>query len=39
VPQRPGIGIELAADAAELLPYRARLVDTRLGVDGSVVDQ
>lgn len=39
IPDRPGIGIELAPDAAERLPYRPRLVDTRLGVDGSVVDQ
>jgi galactonate dehydratase len=39
IPERPGIGIELAPDAAERLPYRPRLVDTRLGVDGSVVDQ
>ena len=39
ISKRPGIGIELAPDAAERLPYRARLVDTRLGVDGSVVDQ
>lgn len=39
IPDRPGIGIELAPDAAERLPYRPRLVETRLGVDGSVVDQ
>jgi galactonate dehydratase len=39
IPERPGIGIEVAPDAAERLPYRPRLVDTRLGVDGSVVDQ
>ena len=36
---RPGIGIELAPDAAERHPYRPRLLATRLAVDGSVVDQ
>ena len=35
----PGIGIELAEDAADLHPYRPREVKTRLHVDGSVVDQ
>jgi galactonate dehydratase len=39
ISDRPGIGIELAPDAAERLPYRPRLVDTRLRTDGSVVDQ
>jgi galactonate dehydratase len=39
VPDAPGIGIELADDAAERYPYKARAVETRLGVDGSVVDQ
>ena len=39
ISDRPGIGIELAPDAAERLPYRPRLVDTRLGADGAVVDQ
>jgi galactonate dehydratase len=39
IPDRPGIGIELAPDAAERRPYRARLLDTRLATDGSVVDQ
>ena len=37
ISDRPGIGIELAPDAAERLPYRPRLVDTRLGADGAVV--
>jgi galactonate dehydratase len=39
VPSAPGIGIELAPDAAEKHPYRMRWVGTRLGVDGAVVDQ
>ncbi len=39
IPDAPGIGIELAEDAAERHPYRPRKVHTRLHVDGSVVDQ
>ncbi|MBN1641462.1 MAG: galactonate dehydratase [Anaerolineae bacterium] len=39
IPDAPGIGIELAEDAAERYPYRKREVRTRLHVDGSVVDQ
>ena len=39
IPDAPGIGIELAEDAAEKHPYRPRQVATRLHVDGSVVDQ
>lgn len=39
VPETPGIGIELAEDAEERFPYRPRAVQTRLHVDGSVVDQ
>jgi len=39
VPDRPGIGIELAEDAQEKYPPRPRKVETRLHVDGSVVDQ
>jgi galactonate dehydratase len=39
IPDAPGIGIELAEDAAERYPYRPRKVHTRLHVDGSVVDQ
>ncbi len=35
----PGIGVELAPDAAERWPYKPRTVHTRLHVDGSVVDQ
>lgn len=39
IPDRPGIGIELADDALERFPERPRDVQTRLHVDGSVVDQ
>jgi len=39
VPDAPGIGVELAPDAAERHPYRMRWVGTRLHRDGSVVDQ
>jgi galactonate dehydratase len=39
IPDAPGIGIELAEDAAQRYPYRKREVRTRLHVDGSVVDQ
>jgi galactonate dehydratase len=39
IPETPGIGIELAPDAAERYPPRPREVGTRLHVDGSVVDQ
>jgi galactonate dehydratase len=39
IPDAPGIGVELAADAAERYPYYPREIHTRLHVDGSVVDQ
>ncbi len=39
VPEAPGIGVTLAADAAERFPFRPRAVRTRLHRDGSVVDQ
>jgi galactonate dehydratase len=39
IPDKPGIGIELEEDAAEKYPPVPREVDTRLNVDGSVVDQ
>ncbi|HEV2072634.1 MAG TPA: galactonate dehydratase [Thermomicrobiales bacterium] len=38
IPDSPGIGIELAEDAAERFPYKPLDVRTRLHVDGSVVD-
>ena len=39
IPDAPGIGIELAEDAAERHPYKPRAVITRLHEDGSVMDQ
>jgi galactonate dehydratase len=39
IPDAPGIGIELAEDAAERFPYKPRQIVTRLHKDGSVVDQ
>ncbi len=39
IPDAPGIGVELAEDAAERHPYRPRTVNTRLHTDGSVMDQ
>ena len=39
VPDAPGIGIELAGDAAEKHPFTPRVVSTRLHEDGSVIDQ
>jgi galactonate dehydratase len=39
IPEKPGIGVELAEDAQERHPYRPHGVTTRLHEDGSVVDQ
>jgi galactonate dehydratase len=39
VPDAPGIGVELADDAAERHPFTPRVVATRLHADGSVIDQ
>ena len=39
VPDSPGIGVELAEDAQEKYPATPREVESRLNVDGSVVDQ
>ena len=39
IPTTPGIGIELADDAADRHPYQPREVVTRLMADGSVMDQ
>ena len=39
IPDAPGIGIELADDAQERYPPVPREVETRLHIDGSVVDQ
>ena len=39
VPDAPGLGIELAEGAQEKYPPVTREVETRLHLDGSVVDQ
>jgi galactonate dehydratase len=39
IPTTPGIGVELVDDVRERFPYRPRLVNTRLSIDGSIVDQ
>ena len=39
ISDRPGIGVELAEDAAEKHPFVGRKKVTRLNVDGSVMDQ
>jgi galactonate dehydratase len=39
VPDAPGIGVELAPDAAQHYPYKMRWPGTRLNEDGSVMDQ
>ena len=39
VPDAPGIGIELAEDAQEKFPPITRDIETRLHLDGSVIDQ
>ena len=39
IPDAPGIGIELADDAQEKYPPVVRDIETRLHVDGSVIDQ
>ncbi|HLZ27305.1 MAG TPA: mandelate racemase/muconate lactonizing enzyme family protein [Chloroflexota bacterium] len=39
VPDAPGIGVELAPDAAQRHPYKMRWLGTRLNADGSVMDQ
>ncbi|WP_189444248.1 mandelate racemase/muconate lactonizing enzyme family protein [Salinicola rhizosphaerae] len=38
-PEKAGLGTALVKDIAERFPYRRREVNTRLHVDGSVVDQ
>lgn len=39
IPNDPGIGVELADDVEYRFPYSRRTIETRLHVDGSVVDQ
>jgi galactonate dehydratase len=38
IPDGPGIGVELVADATRKFPYRARPIRMRPHEDGSVVD-
>ncbi|CEG21487.1 D-galactonate dehydratase [Planococcus massiliensis] len=39
VPERNGIGIDLIEGMEENYPYQRRDINTRLGIDGAVVDQ
>jgi galactonate dehydratase len=39
IPDAPGIGVELADNIAERFPYSRRPIETRLHIDGSVIDQ
>jgi L-alanine-DL-glutamate epimerase and related enzymes of enolase superfamily len=39
IPDKPGIGVELAEGVAEEYPYDRRPIETRLHADGSVIDQ
>ncbi|EGO62970.1 mandelate racemase/muconate lactonizing enzyme family protein [Acetonema longum] len=39
IPETPGIGVELADNVAERFPYSRRPIQTRLHIDGSVIDQ
>ena len=39
LPEKPGIGVELREGIAEAFPFRRRAMNTRLHVDGSIVDQ
>ena len=39
LPTEPGIGIELVDDIVKKYPYERRVINTRLSVDGSIVDQ
>lgn len=39
LPETPGIGIELVEDAEIKFPFKRRTINTRLHVDGSIVDQ
>lgn len=39
IPETPGIGIELVDNVESLYPYSRREINTRLSIDGSIVDQ
>ena len=39
LPDAPGIGVDLVDNAETLVPFKRRTINTRLHVDGSIVDQ
>lgn len=39
LPTAPGIGLDIVDGIAERYPYKRRAINTRLSVDGSIVDQ
>ena len=39
LPEAPGIGVELVEDAEKKFPFKRRTINTRLHIDGSIVDQ
>lgn len=39
LPEAPGIGVELVKDVEKKFPFKRRTINTRLHVDGSIVDQ
>ncbi len=39
LPADPGIGVELVDDVETKFPYKRRTINTRLHIDGSIVDQ
>src|SRR5690606_6123156 len=39
IPTTPGIGIDLVEDVEKKYPYQRREINTRLHIDGSIVDQ
>ena len=39
IPTTPGIGIDLVEDVEKKYPYQRREINTRLQIDGSIVDQ
>ena len=39
LPETPGIGCDLVPDVEKRFPFKRRTINTRLSVDGSIVDQ
>lgn len=39
LPDAPGIGVDLVDNAETLFPFKRRTINTRLHIDGSIVDQ